>query len=93
MTRKVKTGNPVTDRTARAAATARAAVEADYRAGVITASEREERRHTINAAAAPAAAEITNDQLQAAFLAARQFGKILEDDVLAAIITAARNAA
>lgn len=31
-------------------------------------------------------------ELHAAFLAARSFGKILDDDVLAAILTAAHNA-
>lgn len=38
------------------------------------------------------AERITEAQLQAAFLAARQFGKILDDDVLKAIIVAASEA-
>jgi hypothetical protein len=36
--------------------------------------------------------DVTDAQLQAAFLAARELGKILEDDVLRAIIVASRKA-
>jgi hypothetical protein len=39
-----------------------------------------------------ACAELSEAQLQAAFLAARRFGKILDDDVLRAIVRAARDA-
>ena len=37
-------------------------------------------------------AELTEAQLKAAFLAARSFGKILDDDVLRAIVAAVRDA-